>query len=445
MEDSMVDSWDAIRSRLKDSLGGSIFETWISPLKLKGANNVTLRLEAPDAFFKEWVERHYKTAIQTVCLEITKKGLSVEFSVAPSDQDKIVRTPAIKAKTRPIEQPGGLGLNSKYTFENFVVGPSNRFAHAYALQVAEAPAKAYNPLFIYGKVGLGKTHLMQGICHRVYLKFNTMKICYTTSERFTNELIDAIQHHSTHAFRQRYRSVDVLVIDDIHFIAGKESTQEEFFHTFNALYDAHKQIIISSDRPPKEIANLQERLVSRFSWGLTTDIQPPDFETRVAILKKKIEREPVKVPDDVLFFIAQIIKTNIRELEGALVRIIAYSLLEEKAIALDLAKEVLKDLCKEPKKIITVDFIQRCVSEEFGVALYDFKAKRRNKNVVLPRQVAMYLSRELTELSLPEIGNHFGGKDHTTVLHAYNKIKGSLGKDQDLQNRVNSLISIIQQ
>lgn len=266
-----------------------------------------------------------------------------------------------------------------------------------------------------------------------------------SSELFTNELIDAIQHRSTAVFRQKYRNVDVLVIDDIHFIAGKESTQEEFFHTFNSLYDAHKQIVLCSDRPPKEIANLQERLVSRFGWGLTTDIQPPDLETRVAILKKKIERESVEVPDEVIFFIAQLIKTNIRELEGALIRTIAYSLLEEKAITLDLTKEVLKDLLKEPKKLITVDFIQRCVVEEFGVSLQDLKTRRRQKTIVLPRQVAMYLSREFTDLSLPEIGEFFGGKDHTTVLHSYNKIKGCLKENQSLKNRVERVINIIQQ
>jgi chromosomal replication initiator protein len=265
------------------------------------------------------------------------------------------------------------------------------------------------------------------------------------SEKFTNELIDAIQHKSTGAFRQKFRNVDLLVLDDIHFIAGKESTQEEFFHTFNALYDSHKQIIISSDRTPKEIANLQERLVSRFSWGLTTDVQPPDLETRVAILKKKIEREPVHIPDEVIFFIAQLIKTNIRELEGALVRIIAYSLMEEELITIDLAKEVLKDLLKEPKKLITVDFIQRCVAEEFGISLADMKLKRRNKTIVLPRQVAMYLSRELTDQSFPEIGEHFGGKDHTTVLHSYNKIKEEILGDNGLKEKINRITQVINQ
>jgi chromosomal replication initiator protein len=327
-----------------------------------------------------------------------------------------------------------------------VVGPSNRHTHAYCLAVAQSPAKNYNPLFIYGGVGLGKTHLMQAICH--FAKNNNPakpKAFYTTSELVTNELIYAIQHHSTNAFRQKYRNVDILLIDDVHFFAGKESTQEEFFHTFNTLYDAHKQIVVSSDQPPKEIAKLQERLISRFSWGLTTDIQPPDLETRVAILRKKSEREPVVVPDEVIFFIAQLIKTNIRELEGALIRTVAYSLLEEKPITLDLTKEVLRDLLKEPKKLITVDFIQRCVAEEFGISLHDFKTKRRHKNIVLPRQIAMYLSRELTDLSLPEIGDFFGGKDHTTVLHSYNKIKEGLKNNQRLVDKVDRVIKVIQQ
>jgi len=438
--------WKKVGEHLKDRLGETIFETWILPLKLQQKSEQGLVIEAPDDFFKDWVDKHYKLIIQEVVNLTAKKELAVRLETAASVKDA-----PVKVKTE--EQPGkhrhpidSSNLNSRYTFENFVVGPSNRHAHAYSLAVSESPAKAYNPLFIYGGVGLGKTHLMHAICHSIKSKSTTaVKICYMPSEKFTNELIDAIQHHTTPAFRQKYRNVDILVIDDIHFIAGKESTQEEFFHTFNTLYDAHKQIIISSDRPPKEISNLQERLVSRFSWGLTTDIQPPDLETRVAILKKKIEREPVAVPDDVIFFIAQLIKTNIRELEGALIRAIAYSLLEEKPITLELTKEVLRDLLKEPKKLITVDFIQRCVAEEFGVSFHELKAKRRNKNIVVPRQVAMYISRELTELSLPEIGEFFGGKDHTTVLHSYNKIKTELNTNEILKDRVNRIVQLIKQ
>ena len=422
-----------------------MFQTWIAPLKAKQQKEGLIVFEAPDAFFGDWVEKHYKSDIQAALQHFSTEPISVTIEISAVSDQTGHSAETARPKPREAGPADNLLLNPRYTFDNFILGPSNRHAHAYSQAVADAPGKNYNPLFIYGGVGLGKTHLMQAICHHIRQREPALKISYMPSEKFTNELIDAIQHKATPAFRQRYRHVDVLVLDDIHFIAGKESTQEEFFHTFNALYDAHKQIIISSDRPPKEIANLQERLVSRFSWGLTTDVQPPDLETRVAILKKKIEREPVQVPDDVIFFIAQLIKTNIRELEGALVRIIAYSLLEEKTITLELAKEVLRDLLKEPKKLITVDFIQRCVAEAYGVSLQDLKLKRRNKNIVLPRQIAMYLSRELTDLSFPEIGDYFGGKDHTTVLHSYNKIKEEVRSDGVLKEKVAHLIQLIQQ
>lgn len=445
--DELLKIWNKTTEHLKDKLDSAVIETWITPLKPKSHDGQTILLEAPDVFFKDWVNQHYKDIIQNAITQVLAKdtllSLTTSASAADAGKEKTSFSPLkISSNTTNAQ-----GLNPRYTFDNFVIGHSNRHAHAYSLAVAGAPGKSYNPLFIYGGVGLGKTHLIQAICHYIIKnkKETSLKICYMSSERFTNELIDAIQHHSTANFRQKYRNMDILVIDDINFIAGKESTQEEFFHTFNTLYDSHKQIIISSDRPPKEISNLQERLVSRFSWGLTTDIQPPDLETRVAILKKKIEREPVNMPDDVIFFIAQLIKTNIRELEGALVRIIAYSLLEEKVITMDLTKEVLKDLLREPQKLITVDFIQRCVAEDFGITLYDLKTKKRTKTIVLPRQVAMYLSRELTDLSLPEIGNCFGGKDHTTVLHSYNKVKDTLGKNEIFKNRIERIAKVIQQ
>lgn len=436
--------WAPAMAHLKEKLGATVFETWIAPLKLVTKNDSAFELSAPDTFFKDWVEANYRAAILEAIAQQTQNAPALVLSVSAQVKDAAgLQAAALSSLQKEVHD--NLNLNSRYTFDNFIVGPSNRHAHAYSLAVAESPAKAYNPLFIYGGVGLGKTHLIQAVCHHIRNKHAHAKFAYIPSESFTNELIGAIQKHSTPAFRQKYRHVDVLVIDDVHFFAGRESTQEEFFNTFNTLYDAHKQIILSSDRPPKEIANLQERLVSRFGWGLTTDVQPPDLETRVAILKKKIEREPVSVPDDVIFFIAQLIKTNIRELEGALIRIIAYSLLEENSITLDMAKEVLKDLLKEPKKNITVDFIQRCIAEEFAVSLSDFKTKRRNKTVVLPRQVAMYLSRELTELSLPEIGDYFGGKDHTTVLHSYNKIKGCIMKDPQLKERIERVVQLIKQ
>jgi len=438
--------WEEAQGDLRGRLGETIFATWIAPLKFSAKGSQEIDLEAPDQFFKDWVEKHYLGSIAEALKQRGLNNLLVTLSVGNSQIKPAAAEKAAEPNIKTGQVAGYVNLNSRYTFENFVVGSGNRHAHAYSLAVANAPAKTYNPLFIYGGVGLGKTHLIQAICHHIKNSSPAgVKICYISSEKFTNELIDAIQHHSTASFRQKYRNADVLVIDDIHFIAGKESTQEEFFHTFNTLYDSHKQIVFSSDRPPKEIANLQERLVSRFGWGLTTDIQPPDLETRVAILKKKIEREPVSVPDEVIFFIAQLIKTNIRELEGALIRTIAYSLLEEEPVTLQLTKEVLKDLLKEPKKLITVDFIQRCVVEEFSVTLQDLKTKRRNKQVVLPRQIAMYLSRELTDLSLPEIGEAFGGKDHTTVLHSYNKIKENVLHDPDLKERLEKVIQVIKQ
>ncbi len=440
--------WNTVRDTLREKLGETVFETWIAPLQCKNQSKETVTIEAPDIFFCEWIEKHYKLALSQAFGSVTKSQPSVLLEV--SGQTPRPTIPAPETAPAPpesaFEPHERAGLNPRYTFDNFVIGPSNRHAHAYSLAVAESPAKSYNPLFIYGGVGLGKTHLMQAICHHIRQKNGPQtKICYTSSEKFMNELILAIKDRSTHEFRQKYRGLDVLVIDDVHFFAGREATQEEFFHTFNALYDEHKQIIMSSDRPPREIANLQDRLVSRFGWGLATDIQPPDMETRVAILKKKIEREPVQVPDDVLFFIAQLIRTNIRELEGALVRTIAYALLEEEPITLGLAKHVLKDLLKEPKKLITVDFIQRCVAEEFGISLYDLKTKRRTRTIVLPRQIAMYLSRELTDLSFPEIGGFFGGKDHTTVLHACNKIKEVVRTDEVLQRQIEHIITVIKQ
>jgi len=439
----LAKEWEETLADLKIKLGETVFATWIAPLKFSALDDHNIHLEAPDQFFKDWVEKHYLGDIQDALKLKGLNNLLVKLIInSAPDKPALLNIPP-NNNTKTATGSSLINLNSRYTFENFVVGGANRHAHAYSLAVANAPAKTYNPLFIYGGVGLGKTHLIQAICHQIKITLPGAKICYVSSEKFTNELIDAIVHRSTAAFRQKYRNLDVLVIDDIHFIAGKESTQEEFFHTFNTLYDAHKQIVFSSDRPPKEITNLQERLVSRFGWGLATDIQPPDLETRVAILKKKIEREPVSVPDDVIFFIAQLIKTNIRELEGALIRTIAYSLLEEAPVTLQLAKEVLKDLLREPTKLITIDFIQRCVVEEFGISLQDLKTKRRNKQVVFPRQIAMYLSRELTELSLPEIGELFGGKDHTTVLHSCKKIKDDLSKNPELKERIDKVIQVI--
>ncbi|HQP91047.1 MAG TPA: chromosomal replication initiator protein DnaA [Candidatus Omnitrophota bacterium] len=433
--------WDQICKIAQPKIGDTGFEAWLKPIRAKlDELNKILVLEAPNDFSRDWVRDHYDLILKDA-IQILGASVSLDYKVnttpiSPEKAKKQEEKPAV-VKEKPRE---GFVLNPKYTFENFIVGPSNRFTHAACLSIAESPAKAYNPLFIYGRAGLGKTHLMQAICHRIKQKFPHSRFYYTPSEKFTNDLISAIQHRSTQAFRDKFRNVDVLLIDDIHFIANKEATQEEFFHTFNALYDAHKQLIISSDRPPKEIQKLEERLVSRFGWGLVTDIQPPDIETRIAILRKKIENETIDIPDDVIFFIAETIKTNIRELEGALVRIIAYSLLQEEAITLDMAKNVLKDLLKETSKDISIEDIQKIVSEHFKINIADFKTKKRIKSIVMPRQIAMYLARELTCLSLPEIGQRFGGKDHTTILHAYKKIKDAVTTDPKLKNTIERLL-----
>lgn len=437
--------WAEAEKIIRDKIGPEAFDTWFSTVRVRERSPDILIIETPDEFFKNWLVEHYFALIKSCLQNVSATPVKLEFGVDPEvAKDAGERSTAAKKQIFPAQAKISEPLNPRFTFDAFVVGPSNRIAHAYCQAVAQSPAKTYNPLFIYGGVGLGKTHLMQAVAHAIKSNNTGFKFCYTTSERFTNELIDAIQHRSTPRFRDKYRTVDILLIDDIQFIAGKEATQEEFFHTFNKLYDDHKQIIISSDRPPREISHLEERLVSRFGWGLITDVQAPDLETRIAILRKKVEREPIKVPDDVIYFIAEQIKTNIRELEGALIRVVAYSLLEEKDISLFMAQDILKDMVKETKKNVTVDTIQRKVADFFDLSLHDLKTKRRNKNIVLPRQIAMYIARELTAQSLPEIGELFGGKDHTTVLHAWNKIKNAVDKDGDLKSKVNSIITEIQ-
>ncbi len=428
-------------------MGTTSYETWFSTIQVKEKNPETLVIEAPDVFFKNWIVEHYKTHIEEIVGETAKHPVYIEFSVNPH-----ILNPETQSRLTRFERGfsheadnSKSTLNSRFTFDAFVVGSSNRFACAASLAVAESPAKAYNPFFIYGPVGLGKTHLIQAITHKIRQLHPNLKHCYMSSEQFTNELIDSIRNRSTAQFRKKYREIDVLLIDDIQFIAGKESTQEEFFHTFNNLHDNRKQIIITSDRSPKEITNLEERLRSRFAWGLITDIQPPDFETRVAILRKKIQREPIAVPDDVIYFIAEQIRTNIRELEGALIRVAAYSLLEGCPMTLEMTKMVLKDMVKETVKNIRVEFVQEKVSDFFKIPVSDLRAKRRNKNIVFPRQMAMYLSRQLTNMSLPEIGGAFGGKDHTTVLHSCKKIEGDLNRDPKIKNIVDQLTILLRQ
>ncbi|MBI3601812.1 MAG: chromosomal replication initiator protein DnaA [Candidatus Omnitrophica bacterium] len=437
---TLIDLWHKAQEPLKEQVGPTGYDTWLASLKALHKDADTLLLQAPDEFFKNWIIEHYAPTIERCLKQEAGRGVAVEFEVNASP----LPSPT-NPKSEPMEKPFDqtparpAHLNPRFLFENFVVGASNRFAYAAAQAVAEAPAKMYNPFFIYGPVGLGKTHLLQAITHDISRKHPALKACYITSEQFTNELINAIRHRCGENFRQKYRTIDVLLIDDIHFIAGKESTQEEFFHTFNTLHDHRKQIIICSDRPPKEIAHLEDRLVSRFNWGLIADIQPPDYETRAAILHKKLELESVKVPEDVVTFIASEIKTNIRELEGALLRVVAYAILEEKPVNLAVAKTVLKHMVKEMVKTISVDMVQKEVAEFFNLTLYDLKNKSRHKNVVVPRQVAMYLSRKLTAHSLPEIGAAFGGKDHTTILYAVKKVEEVLLKDEQIRKIVETL------
>ena len=445
MEKDAGQVWTKILETAKETFGEQSFETWFRPIRVHGLSEETLTLEVPNKFFQTWIKEHYLELInQALRTALGKESVAVEFVVAqtepaPRQEEKPKSKRWFFRKATTAQTASPRELNPNYIFENFVVGPSNRFAHAASLAVAQSPARSYNPLFIYGGVGLGKTHLMQAIGSYTLQHNAQAKVTYISSENFTNQLIGAIQHRTTTNFRERYRNMDILLIDDIHFIAGKEATQEEFFHTFNALYDAHKQIVLSSDRPPKDIPTLEERLVSRFEWGLITDIQAPDLETRIAILKKKIEQNQAEVPDEVVFFIADKIKLNIRELEGALIRVVAYSSLTNERISLDLAHSVLKDMLLEEKKV-SVDDIQKKVATYFDLRILDLKAKKRNRAVVYPRQIAMYLARNFTDLSLPDIGEYFGGRDHTTVLYAYEKIQEELKKDPKLQDLLDKLI-----
>ncbi len=451
--------WTQTLALLKETMNEQTYRTWIEPVRLMEMRDDSMVIGVPNKFFKDWIEEHYTEVIREGIARVSGVNRAVSVAILPEDagsatRDHAVPPPAVSAqektqdegrkqlfpfffkKTPTVEESS---LNALYTMENFVVGPSNRFAHAAALAVSDSPAKAYNPLFIYGKVGLGKTHLMQAIGHRILSVKPQLKFIYISSEKFTNQLIGAIQNRNTIKFRQMYRNVDLLLIDDIHFIAGKESTQEEFFHTFNALYDAHKQIVVSSDRSPKDIPALEERLISRFEWGLVTDIQPPDIETRIAILRKKAEKEGVRAPDEVTVFIAEKIKSNIRELEGALIRVAAYAKLMGTEITLNLVKDILKDVLIESEKKITIELIQKKVAQYFDIRLSDMKAKRRTKAIAYPRQIAMFLSRELTDYSLPEIGEHFGGRDHSTVLHACEKIQKNMSENAGSKELIKNL------
>lgn len=446
MDAQISELWRKVLEKIEKTLSKPSFDTWLKATKATTLEEDALIVAAPNEFARDWLETRYSPLITDTLYETTGNHMKVKF-VVPQNQEAGTNedfpAPRVKVSQQPTgsdDQPPSI-LNPKYTFDTFVIGSGNRFAHAASLAVAEAPAKAYNPLFIYGGVGLGKTHLMHAIGHYVIQHNASAKVVYLSSEKFTNEFINSIRDNKTVEFRNKYRSVDVLLIDDIQFLAGKEQTQEEFFHTFNALHEASKQIIISSDRPPKEIPTLEDRLRSRFEWGLITDIQPPDLETRIAILRKKAKAENLDIPNEVMVYIANHIDSNIRELEGALIRVVAYSSLINRDIDTTLAAEALKDIIPSSKpRIITIMDIQRAVGEAFSLKLEDFKAKKRTKSVAYPRQIAMYLSRELTDASLPKIGDEFGGRDHTTVIHAHEKISKSLAVDPQLQATIQTLL-----
>lgn len=445
--ENIADLWNAALANIEKKISKPSYDTWLKSTKAHSLQGNLLVITAPNEFARDWLEERYSQLIAGILYEITGEELSVKFIIPQNqkEEDPDLLLPAKKAIKEDDQHdfPQNI-LNPKYLFDTFVIGSGNRFAHAASLAVAEAPAKAYNPLFIYGGVGLGKTHLMHAIGHYVLEHKPNAKVVYLSSEKFTNEFINSIRDNKAVEFRNKYRNVDVLLIDDIQFLAGKESTQEEFFHTFNTLHEESKQIVISSDRPPREIPTLEDRLRSRFEWGLITDITPPDLETRIAILRKKAKAEGLDIPNEVMLYIANQIDTNIRELEGALIRVVAYSSLINKDINADLASEALKDIIPSSKpKVITILDIQRTVGEHFSVKLEDFKAKKRTKSVAFPRQIAMYLSRELTDYSLPKIGEEFGGRDHTTVIHAHEKISKLLQSDLQLQKQMKELNELL--
>ncbi len=446
MEGHTNHHWQQVLSAVQKKISKPSYDTWLKSTQAISFTDDNIVISAPTVFAKEWLEGRYVRMISTTIYELFDKHVDVSFVVG-NETPQPVKPPAptVQAPARDFHEDSfSPMLNAKYTFDTFVIGAGNRFAHAASLAVAEAPANSYNPLFLYGGVGLGKTHLMHAIGHYIIQTNPTMKVVYISSEKFTNEFINSIMNNRSEAFRNKYRSVDVLLIDDIQFLAGKESTQEEFFHTFNALHEEHKQIIISSDRPPKEIPTLEDRLRSRFEWGLITDIQPPDLETRIAILRKKAKAENLDVPNEAMMYIANQIDTNIRELEGALIRVVAYSSLINQDITTQLAVEALKDIIPATRpKVITIQDIQMKVGEYYNVKLEDFRARKRTKAIAFPRQIAMYISRELTDFSLPKIGEAFGGRDHTTVIHAHDKIQEQLKVDQELYRIVNEIIKAI--
>lgn len=438
MNSQLNDLWQKTLNLLKNELTEISFNTWIKTIDPLSINQNKVNLGVPAEFNKGILESRYSILIKNAIKQVTSKDYEVNFVIPSQEEERKFEQQQIDASGN--ENTNVSPLISKYTFDTFVIGNGNRFAHAASLAVAESPAKAYNPFFIYGGVGLGKTHLMHAIGHFILSQNPSQKVLYVSSEKFTNELINAIKDDRNEEFRSKYRNIDVLLIDDVQFIAGKERTQEEFFHTFNSLYEANKQIILSSDKPPKDINTLEERLRSRFEWGLIADIQPPDLETRIAILRKKAEMENLNVPNEVMVFIADKIASNIRELEGALNRVIAYASLTDGEVTEELASEALKDILSANKaKIINSSVIQDVVARYFDLKPEEFKTKKRNRDIAYPRQIAMYLCRDLTEMSLPKVGEEFGGRDHTTVIHACEKINDELSTNSETRRTIEEL------
>jgi chromosomal replication initiator protein len=426
--------WDQILARIETKVNRHSFYTWFRPTSFIAEDRTSIVVRVPNPVFMDWLTKHYSGVMAEAMAEVKRPNLNVQFvpdsggdaSAIPLNSDEAA---VLDREPESGPPPSTTGLNPRYTFDSFIVGSSNQFAHAACRAVAEAPSRSYNPLFIYGGVGLGKTHLMHAVGQYVLEHDRNLKLTYISSERFMNEMINAVRYDRVLDFRERYRSVDVLLVDDIQFLAGKEGTQTEFFHTFNALYDSQKQIVLSSDSPPHEIPSLEERLRSRFEWGLIADIQPPDFETKVAILKKKAETEAVPLPDNVAMYIAGKIKSNIRELEGSLIRLVAYASLTGQEISLQLTQEVLKNVLDHEEKAVTIEAIQKFVADYYNLKMAELKSRNNSKSVAMPRQVAMYLCKSLTHASLPEIGRSFGGKHHSTVIHSIRKVEDLRKKD----------------
>jgi chromosomal replication initiator protein len=430
--------WKQVLVQIQPHINPKSFDTWLKPTTLLSVKNTEVQVTVPNSFFCEWIREHYSYLIKNALeKELSEENVRIHFVIQDVQAWEEKEDEEEELGRRREKRKGS--VNPKYSFRSFVVGSSNQFAHAASLKVAEQPGISYNPLFLYGGVGLGKTHLLSAIGNFILARDPLLRVAYLSSEQFTNDVINSIRYDRMIECRSKYRSVDVLLVDDIQFIAGKERTQEEFFHTFNTLYDDNKQVVISSDRSAKEMSGMEERLRSRFEMGLIADVQPPDFETRVAILRKKAANDEIDIPDDVALLLATHIKSNIRKLEGSLIRLGAFSSLTGHEITLEMAKRVLRDTIHEQKKVITVDNIQRMVSERFQVKIVELKSKRRTKNLVYPRQIGMYLSRQLTNLSFPEIGKSFGGKDHSTVIHACKHIEKEKQENFNLRTTLESL------